>query len=195
MLSSGGMLLLCLPSIISAFAPFPSVIHQEQWKHITVPKPCASRIGPVTSIHSIGQSTHQQQQPSSPGLTTLTLFYHDDRGTNEREPSPQQRRLGRNDDDNNNNNNNNSIDWERSINHVLRASQKSFKHVESGTNRLLNRQPLIALAIFIGAGAMVAYMMGTIFLGGYIETWNPAENDVVPYWDDPVLVIERKVGR
>jgi hypothetical protein len=42
---------------------------------------------------------------------------------------------------------------------------------------------------------MVAYMMGMVFLGGYIENWNPAENDVVPYWDDPVLVIERRVGR
>ena len=147
-------------------------------------------------MKSFGWST-QRHQPNPRDLTTLALFYHDERGTHEQEPS--HRRLLRQDhngnDNNNNNNNNDDLDWERSINHVLRASQKSFKHVESGTNRLLNRQPLVALAIFVGAGAMVAYMMGMIFLGGYIETWNPAENDVVPYWDDPVLVIERKVGR
>ena len=148
-------------------------------------------------MKSFGWST-QRHQPSPHDLTTLALFYHDERGTHEQEPS-HRRRLRQdhngNDNNNNNNNNNDDLDWERSINHVLRASQKSFKHVESGTNRLLNRQPLVALAIFVGAGAMVAYMMGMIFLGGYIETWNPAENDVVPYWDDPVLVIERKVGR
>jgi hypothetical protein len=87
------------------------------------------------------------------------------------------------------------LEMERSINLFLKASQKSFQNVEAGTNRLLNRRPLLALAIFLGTGLMVAYMMGIIFLGGYIENWNPAENDVVPYWDDPVLVIERKMGR
>ncbi len=181
----------CLPSIITAFARSPTVIHQKQWKHIPVREPTSSLTIPAMSIQSIGLFT-KQHQPSPRDLTTRTLFYHDERGTHEQEPSQLRQRQDYN---GNNNNDNDNIDWERSINHVLRASQKSFKHVESGTNRLLNRQPLVALAIFVGAGAMVAYMMGMIFLGGYIETWNPAENDVVPYWDDPVLVIERKVGR
>lgn len=86
-------------------------------------------------------------------------------------------------------------EFERQINSFLRASQRSFQNVESMTNRLLNRQPLVALALFVGAGALVAYLSGLIFLGGYIETWNPAENDAVPYWDEEILIITRKVGR
>lgn len=84
---------------------------------------------------------------------------------------------------------------ERQINSFLRASQRSFQNVESMTNRLLNRQPLVALALFVGAGALVAYLSGLVFLGGYIENWNPAENDAVPYWDEEILIITKKVGR
>lgn len=143
-------------------------------------------------------SIQRRRKGHEPVTTTLALFYQEDRGDDrsqrlsiveEQELLEQQFQQQRQETTTA------SIEWERSINEMLRASQKSFQHVESGTNRLLNRQPLIALAIFVGAGILVAYMMGMIFLGGYIETWNPAENDVVPYWDDPVLIIERKVGR
>lgn len=80
-------------------------------------------------------------------------------------------------------------------NNFLRASRSSFKNFESLTIELLNRQPLLALTIFVGLGLMTAYMLGFLFLGGYMETWNPAENDSIPYWDDEVLIISRNVGR
>ena len=86
-------------------------------------------------------------------------------------------------------------EFEMKVNSFLRASQDSFQNVEAMTNSLLNRQPLLALAIFVGAGALVAYLSGLVFLGGYIETWNPVENDSIPYWDEEILVITRKVGR
>lgn len=81
---------------------------------------------------------------------------------------------------------------EDATNSFLRASRSSFKHFEGMTNRLLNRQPLLALGMFVGLGFLVAYMLGFFFLGGYIETWNPVENDSIPYWDDEVLIITRK---
>jgi len=70
------------------------------------------------------------------------------------------------------------------INSFLRASRDSFKNVEKATDFLLNQQPILAFAIFIGAGLMVAYISGFFILGGYIESINPAENDLVPYWDE-----------
>ena len=81
------------------------------------------------------------------------------------------------------------------VNSFLKASRSSFKNVETSTNQLLNAQPLVALSIFVGMGVLVAYILGFFFLGGYIETWNPVENDAIPYWDDEVLVITRVVGR
>ena len=80
-------------------------------------------------------------------------------------------------------------------NNFLLASRRSFKNVEGLTLDLLNGQPLLALGIFVTCGLMTAYMLGFFFLGGYIENWNPVENDSIPYWDDEVLVIARKVGR
>lgn len=85
-------------------------------------------------------------------------------------------------------------DVEMGVNTFLRASQSSFQNVESMTNQLLKTNPMIALLIFVGAGALVAYISGFFFLGGYIETWNPAENDSIPYWDEEILIIERATG-
>ena len=65
----------------------------------------------------------------------------------------------------------------------------------SMTNDLLKTNPMVALLIFVGAGALVAYISGFFFLGGYIETWNPAENDSIPYWDDEILIISRTTGK
>ncbi len=107
--------------------------------------------------------------------STLKLFYQDD---DSREESIERRR-----------------ELERKINNFLRASQRSFQNVESITNRLLNHQPLLALALFVTAGALVAYLLGLVFLGGYIETWNPVDNDTIPYWDEEILIISRKVGK
>jgi hypothetical protein len=82
------------------------------------------------------------------------------------------------------------------INSVLRASRVSFRNVEDMTYGLFNDRPLVALAIFVGAGGLVAYMLGFFFLGGYIENWNPVENDIVPYWDEPEIhTIMRVVGK
>mmetsp|Transcript_26644 Transcript_26644/g.58650 ORF Transcript_26644/g.58650 Transcript_26644/m.58650 type:complete len:273 (-) Transcript_26644:537-1355(-) len=79
-----------------------------------------------------------------------------------------------------------------SINTSLKASHSSFKHVESSTNSLLKGKPLVALGLFALAGVIVAYLSGFFFLEGYIENWNPVENDMIPYWDDAEIhTIER----
>lgn len=139
---------------------------------------------PIVSKASIpfkqGPACHRPSVRTEPNViqrcSSLKLFYQDD-DARDTSASDRQKEL------------------ERRINNFLRASQRSFQNVESMTNRLLNRQPLVALALFVGAGALVAYLSGLVFLGGYIENWNPAENDAVPYWDEEILIITRKVGR
>lgn len=76
---------------------------------------------------------------------------------------------------------------EDTFNNVLKSSRSSFKNVEQLTFRLLNRQPLVALAIFLVSGALFAYTLGFFILEGYIDNLNPAENDAVPYWDEPEI--------
>jgi hypothetical protein len=71
-----------------------------------------------------------------------------------------------------------------SINTSLKASHTSFKHVENSTYELLTEKPLVALGIFFAAGLVVAYMIGFLFLDGYIESINPISNDMIPYWDE-----------
>ena len=79
-----------------------------------------------------------------------------------------------------------------SINTSSDAARKSFRYVEKTTFSLLTGKPLLALAIFAAAGIMVAYLSGFFFLEGYIENWNPVENDQIPYWDDvEIHTIER----
>lgn len=74
----------------------------------------------------------------------------------------------------------------------VRASENSFKFIEKTTFSLLKERPMVALAIFAAAGLLVAYLSGFFFLEGYIEDWNPAENDMIPYWDDAEIhTIER----
>jgi hypothetical protein len=70
-----------------------------------------------------------------------------------------------------------------SINTSIKASQSSFKYVEKTTFSLLGK-PLVALSIFAVVGILVAYLSGFFFLEGYIENWNPVENDIIPYWND-----------
>lgn len=76
---------------------------------------------------------------------------------------------------------------EDTINSVLQSSRTSFKNVETMTFRLLNQQPMVALGIFLAAGALVAYATGFFILEGYIENLNPIENDPVPYWNEPEI--------
>lgn len=66
----------------------------------------------------------------------------------------------------------------------ITASQNSFKFVEKSTFSMLKQKPMVALAIFATTGMLVAYLSGFFFLEGYIENWNPVENDMIPYWDD-----------
>lgn len=78
-----------------------------------------------------------------------------------------------------------------SINTSIKASQSSFKYVEKTTFSLLGK-PLVALSLFAVAGILVAYLSGFFFLEGYIENWNPVENDAIPYWNDAEIhTIER----
>lgn len=69
------------------------------------------------------------------------------------------------------------------VNSFVVASRDSFKNVESATDFLLAKQPIVAFMIFIGAGLLVAYISGFFILGGYIDDINPALNNPVPYWD------------
>jgi len=79
-----------------------------------------------------------------------------------------------------------------SINNSIKAGQDSFRYVEKTTFAILYERPVLALAIFAAAGAIVAYLSGFFFLEGYIENWNPVENDIIPYWDDAEIhTIER----
>lgn len=79
-----------------------------------------------------------------------------------------------------------------SINTSSDAARKSFRYIEKTTFSLLTGKPLVALAIFAATGMLVAYLSGFFFLEGYIENWNPVENDMVPYWDDAEIhTIER----
>jgi len=90
--------------------------------------------------------------------------------------------------DNNNSNNNTDNDDNKDVEIVepslLKASHSSFKHIESLTNSLLTTNPLVAIAIFAVSGVLIAYLSGFFFLEGYIENWNPVENDMIPYWND-----------
>jgi hypothetical protein len=76
---------------------------------------------------------------------------------------------------------------EDTISSVLKNSQASFKNVEQITFRLLQTRPFVALGIFLAAGALVAYLTGFFILDGYIDNLNPAENDAVPYWNEPEI--------
>jgi len=79
-----------------------------------------------------------------------------------------------------------------SINTSIKASQSSFRLVEKTTFSLLKARPMFAIAMFATAGMIVAYMSGFFFMEGYIENWNPVQNDLVPYWDDAEIhTIER----
>ena len=69
----------------------------------------------------------------------------------------------------------------------MKNSQASFKNVESLTFGLLQQRPFVALGIFLAAGALVAYVTGFFILDGYIDSLNPAQNDVVPYWNEPEI--------
>mmetsp|Transcript_14425 Transcript_14425/g.36237 ORF Transcript_14425/g.36237 Transcript_14425/m.36237 type:complete len:200 (+) Transcript_14425:330-929(+) len=74
----------------------------------------------------------------------------------------------------------------------VKASETSFRFVEETTFSLLKEKPMLALAIFSVTGLLIAYLSGFFFLEGYIEDWNPAENDMIPYWDDAEIhTIER----
>ena len=74
----------------------------------------------------------------------------------------------------------------------LKANYDSFKNVEGLTNQVLQNNPLLAVGIFIGAGLFVAYLTGFLILDGNIESWNPAENGSIPYWEEgDIHVIQR----
>jgi len=73
---------------------------------------------------------------------------------------------------------------EDSINTSLQISHTSFQHVERNMYAVMTEQPLVALGIFVLTGVFVAYLSGFFFLDGYIETINPIDNDMIPYWED-----------
>jgi ribosomal protein S8 len=74
---------------------------------------------------------------------------------------------------------------EETLNEVIKTSRSSFKNVESLTLGLLSRRPVVALGLFLMSLGLAAYLTGFFILDGYIDNWNPAENDQVPYWDEP----------
>ena len=81
----------------------------------------------------------------------------------------------------------------RAISGALMESRRSFGHVEGSTYRLMSQRPAVALAIFVAAGAIVAYLSGLFFLGGYISSANPYENGAIPYWEEDVCEICKQI--
>ncbi|CAB9528890.1 expressed unknown protein [Seminavis robusta] len=78
-------------------------------------------------------------------------------------------------------------------NSVLQILHNSFKNVEATANELLDEDPVTAFAVFVGAGLVAAYVLGLFILDGCMESWNPVQNGMVPYWDEEVLVMIKKV--
>ena len=78
-------------------------------------------------------------------------------------------------------------------NNVLGALHYSFKNVENNANGLLEENPLVAFTIFAGAGLVTAYVLGLFILVGCMESWNPIQNGFVPYWDEEIHVMVRRI--
>lgn len=78
-------------------------------------------------------------------------------------------------------------------NGVLQTASSSFKNVEGMANGLLKEQPVTALAIFVGAGVVTAYLTGLVILDGSIESLNPSQNGAIPYWDEEILVMTKTI--
>jgi len=76
------------------------------------------------------------------------------------------------------------IEADTIVEDAIKISASSFKFMEGKTVALLQKNPLVALAIFASAGLIVAYMLGFVFLEGYISSPNPYENGAVPYFED-----------
>jgi hypothetical protein len=67
---------------------------------------------------------------------------------------------------------------------LLKDAGSSFRNMQGKTDDLLEKQPFMALAIFLVVGLIAAYISGFAILGGYMSSANPAENGAIPYWDD-----------
>mmetsp|Transcript_32000 Transcript_32000/g.49485 ORF Transcript_32000/g.49485 Transcript_32000/m.49485 type:complete len:176 (+) Transcript_32000:66-593(+) len=77
--------------------------------------------------------------------------------------------------------------WVETTNAALGELRANFGGVERFVFRLLSRYPEVAFVIFVGAGLLVAYIVGMMFLGGYISDMNPLENGAVPYfWEEDI---------
>eukprot|EP00587_Corethron_hystrix_P012755 CAMPEP_0113314400 /NCGR_PEP_ID=MMETSP0010_2-20120614/10472_1 /TAXON_ID=216773 ORGANISM="Corethron hystrix, Strain 308" /NCGR_SAMPLE_ID=MMETSP0010_2 /ASSEMBLY_ACC=CAM_ASM_000155 /LENGTH=171 /DNA_ID=CAMNT_0000170671 /DNA_START=79 /DNA_END=594 /DNA_ORIENTATION=- /assembly_acc=CAM_ASM_000155 len=76
--------------------------------------------------------------------------------------------------------------WIEKTNGVLSEMRSNFNYFEGVTFKLLSKQPVLAFAIFVAAGFFVAYMLGMMFLQGYINSPNPLENGEIPYWDEEI---------
>jgi len=70
------------------------------------------------------------------------------------------------------------------FNSILKEMRSSFQTIEIATFKLLSNQPAVAFTIFVALGLFVAYLLGLVFLGGYISSGNPYENGAVPYWEE-----------
>ena len=67
---------------------------------------------------------------------------------------------------------------------ILKEKQFSFTNIEDNTFQLLQKQPVIALGIFIYLRGFMSYMWGTVLLGGYKLYLNLVQNGAVQYWED-----------
>lgn len=79
------------------------------------------------------------------------------------------------------------------IQELLEISRLSFINVEQMSEDLFSRQPLIAFSIFIICGLLISYLLGIIFLDGYISSLNPIFNGIIPYWNDDIPTDEDSV--
>ena len=66
---------------------------------------------------------------------------------------------------------------------ILKESQRSFTNVEGNTFQLFQKKIVIALSIFVALRGFMAYVWGTVMLGGYTLSLNLVQKGSVPYWE------------
>ena len=81
----------------------------------------------------------------------------------------------------------------QTTNSFLKAMHSSFQNVEGMANYLLQENPLVAISIFVTSGLVAAYALGFVLMDGDMESLNPAANGAIPYWDEEILVMTRKI--
>jgi hypothetical protein len=148
--------------ILSLLIPLSQIQFVHGWSHTVI----------QNKARTVGTRSPVNQHVGFRKNVCFVLRYHDDDQNHQLEMMEQQQQQQRHVEITNN---------------ILKASRSSFRHVEGVTDSLLSDNPAIALGIFVGLGLIVAYISGFAILDGYMDSSNPLENGVVPYWDEDLV--------